>query len=126
MPSTTDSRNVLVVDDHVHTSTGLAAYLRIHGYETFAATSGEEALELAERHRPGCAILDLRMPGMNGVDLGRALRKKFHGEIKLVGMSGADDKALDYTLMLALCDFMLPKPLDVEKLIGILPPAAAS
>lgn len=121
---TNSPRSVLVVDDHQHTAAGLAAYLRIHGYETISATSGEEALELADRHLPGYAILDVRMPGMNGVDLGRALRHKFHGDIKLIGMSGADGKDLDYTLMVAICDHMLPKPLDVDRLVNILEPIA--
>jgi DNA-binding NarL/FixJ family response regulator len=70
---------VLAVDDHPLLREGIAAVLE--GEEDFEliaeASSGQEAVELFRVHRPDVTLMDLQMPGMNGVDAIIAIRSKF-------------------------------------------------
>jgi two-component system, response regulator PdtaR len=66
---------VLAVDDDRVMLEALTRGLRKAGYDVLEATSGEQALRLAIEHRPDLAILDMRMPGMSGLELAGRLRE---------------------------------------------------
>ena len=55
----------------------IARLARAWGHEVALAADGARALSLAEEFQPECAILDLSMPGMNGIELARRLRQRF-------------------------------------------------
>lgn len=60
---------ILLVDDHPITRDALAALLGQHGFSVVGeASDGAEAIELARRHRPELVLLDLSMPGMDGLE----------------------------------------------------------
>jgi signal transduction histidine kinase/DNA-binding response OmpR family regulator/CHASE3 domain sensor protein len=65
---------ILIVDDEHDARTLMRAYLEEDGYRTIEATNGVEALDAARRLRPKLITLDLRMPGMSGVEFLRQLR----------------------------------------------------
>jgi len=65
---------VLVVDDEPQILRGLGTNLRARGYEVDTAPDGEQALELAARRRPDVVLLDLGLPGIDGVEVIRGLR----------------------------------------------------
>lgn len=60
---------VLVVDDEEPLRTALARFLERRGYETLTAGSGPDALEIIKSHNPSLMLLDIRMPGMSGIDV---------------------------------------------------------
>jgi DNA-binding NarL/FixJ family response regulator len=70
---------ILAVDDHPLLREGIAAV--IDGEDDFElvaeATSGQEAIELFRIHRPDVTLMDLQMPGMNGIDAMLAIRSQF-------------------------------------------------
>ena len=72
---------VLAVDDHPLLREGIAAV--IDGEEDIElvaeATTGQEAIELFRLHRPDVALIDLQMPGMNGIEAITAIRSEFSG-----------------------------------------------
>jgi len=65
---------ILVVDDDPDILRVVEVYLGLHGYEVMVARSGAEALSIVEHRRPDLAVVDLMMPGMDGLELTRRLR----------------------------------------------------
>jgi CheY-like chemotaxis protein len=68
-------RRVLVVDDNVDAATSLAELLRHRGHDVRAVFDGAAALEEAERFMPDAVVLDIGLPGMDGYETARRLRK---------------------------------------------------
>ena len=66
---------VLVVDDEPQIRRALALNLAARGYEVFQAETGEQALDAVARDRPGIVLLDLGLPGMDGIQVIEALRE---------------------------------------------------
>ena len=67
--------SVLVVDDEPTITEVVSRYLERAGYATFAAADGPEALQRAERERPDLVVLDLMLPGMDGLEVMRRMRE---------------------------------------------------
>jgi DNA-binding response OmpR family regulator len=65
---------VLVVDDEEKIARMVGSYLEASGYETLLAFGGEEALALAAAERLDCLILDVGMPGLDGLEVARRIR----------------------------------------------------
>lgn len=79
--------SVLVIDDEEVIRTLLQKSLSLDGFEVEAAVSGEEALDLVRKRRFDLAVTDLKMPGMDGIQTLRAL-KKADRELQVVVMTG--------------------------------------
>jgi DNA-binding response OmpR family regulator len=94
---------VLVVDDEPSLVRAVAGYLVREGFEVITATDGEQAVELARRELPDVVVLDLMLPGLDGIEVCRVLRTFTDAYVimltaradevdKLIGLSvGADD-----------------------------------
>ena len=82
-------RRVLVVDDNIDAAQTLAEYLRLEGHRVESALDGESALRIAEILHPEVAFIDLDMPGMDGTEVARRLRKTPWGRgARLVALTG--------------------------------------
>ena len=96
-------KQILVVDDEPRIAEICRDYLKRAGFDVITATNGPDALALARTRQPDLIVLDLGLPGMDGLDVTRALRKQSNVPIimltarveendKLVGLElGADD-----------------------------------
>ena len=93
-PGPTPRRRVLIVDDHEEVGKSIGRLVRAWGHEATIARDGPSALALADVFQPECAIVDISLPGMNGIELARRLREVFPPDklcmIALTGHSGAD------------------------------------
>jgi DNA-binding response OmpR family regulator len=67
-------RRILVVDDDPRLLHIVAMYLGIEGYDVKTAANGEEGLREVETHQPDLIILDIMMPGMDGIETCRRIR----------------------------------------------------
>lgn len=70
------SKKILVVDDEEHMRQLFKEELVEEGYEVYLAADGEEAIRLAEEVKPDLVTLDIRMPGMDGIEVLRVLKEK--------------------------------------------------
>jgi signal transduction histidine kinase/DNA-binding response OmpR family regulator len=73
--ATTAALRVLVVDDNVDFREMLRALLEWKGHEVLEAANGAAAIEIADRHAPRLALIDLGLPGMDGLEVARRLRQ---------------------------------------------------
>jgi signal transduction histidine kinase/DNA-binding response OmpR family regulator len=82
-------RRILVVDDNVDLANTTAALLRAIGHEVWIANEGLGALELAALHHPDSVLIDIGLPGIDGYEIARRLRKDadFHNAL-LVALTG--------------------------------------
>ncbi len=107
---------VLVVDDESPMLRALGTNLRARGYQVDLASTGEEALQLAARHRPDAVILDLGLPGISGIEVIEGLRGWTAVPIIILSARGAEhDKvaALD-----AGADDYVTKPFGMDELLA--------
>jgi len=70
-------RRILVVDDHPKVLRFIEIDLKLHGFDVITASSGEQALELVKAKKPDIMLLDIIMPGMDGLEVLKQLRT-FH------------------------------------------------
>jgi CheY-like chemotaxis protein len=75
-PTKPGELRVLVVDDCPDTADSLGKVITSWGHRPFVAYDGASALELARLYRPDVVLLDLRMPGMDGFEVGKRLREE--------------------------------------------------
>jgi CheY-like chemotaxis protein len=114
-------RKVLIVDDHEEIRRALARLVRTWGHEVAVAEDGEKALSLAAAFQPDFALLDLSMPGMNGVVLARRLRRVFPaGRLYLIALTGHDSGDVRAGCLAAGFDDCLNKTGEIEKLQRVL------
>lgn len=107
-------RHILVVDDDRLVLAALAEGLRNAGYRVTGAANGEDALAAAARDAPDLALLDMRMPGMSGVDLGGRLRAA--GVPFLYLSAYGDREAVESALGEGALGYLV-KPLDIQQII---------
>ena len=109
---------ILVVDDREDLCWLLAERLAREGFRVEAARSGREALALVEQEPPDLIILDLRLPGMDGLETLRRIRER-GGTAKVVVLTayGTAQQARE-AMALGVREF-LGKPFDLDRLLKI-------
>ena len=107
---------VLVVDDEPPIVRAVAANLRVRGYEVLTAASGDAALAAVEAHQPDCVVLDLGLPGVDGLEVLRRLRT--WTQVPVVVLT-AIDSVRDKVAALDLgADDYVTKPFGVAELMA--------
>ncbi|AKA08085.1 response regulator transcription factor [Streptomyces noursei] len=108
-------KNVLVVDDDPTVSEVLAGYLQRAGFAVRRAADGPAALTSARAHRPDLVVLDLMLPGMDGLTVCRELRS--HGPLPVIMLTARSDEE-DRILGLEVgADDYVTKPFSPRELV---------
>ena len=111
----------MIVDDHEEIRRSLARLVGAWGHEVAVAENGDRALSLAATFQPEFAILDLSLPGMNGVVLARRLRMVFPaGRLYIIALSGHASGEVREACLAAGFDECLNKPGEIETLERLL------
>jgi CheY-like chemotaxis protein/two-component sensor histidine kinase len=109
---------VLVVDDNADAAQTVAIYLELAGHEVRTAGDGREALEAARQFQPQAVLLDIGLPGMDGFDVARALRRLPQSRdallVALTGYGRPDDALRTIE---AGFDEHFVKPADLDRLL---------
>jgi len=92
---TSPSIRVMLVDDHTMVRRGLATFFKVFDDLELAgeAASGEAAIQLCAQVRPDVVLMDMVMPGMDGVTATRAIRQQFPG-VQVIALTSFKDKRL--------------------------------
>jgi two-component system KDP operon response regulator KdpE len=107
---------VLVVEDELPMRRTLDIGLRARGYDVELAASGEEALELARRQHPDVVILDLGLPGIDGIHVAASLRTWTTVPIIVLSARGAE--AVKVAALDAGADDYVTKPFGMDELLA--------
>lgn len=106
---------ILIAEDDRNTSALVATYLQREGFATLAAYDGEEALQLARSKAPGFIILDIMLPGIDGWEICRQVRK--FSDVPIL-MLTAREEEIDRVLGLSLgADDYVVKPFSPRELV---------
>jgi DNA-binding response OmpR family regulator len=108
---------ILIVDDNQKIVDVVQAYLEKDGYRVLTALNGLEALELARHRRPDLIVLDLLLPGMDGLDVCRVLRAEGN-EVPIIMLTAKTTEA-DKLIGLELgADDYVTKPFSPRELVA--------
>jgi len=111
----------MIVDDHEEIRSSVTRLVRGWGHEVVVAADGPTALSLAEAFQPEFAVVDLSMPGMNGIELGRRLRERFPpARLCLIALSGYAGEDLRDACLAEGFDAYLNKPGNIHELERLL------
>ena len=112
-------KKILVVDDDVAIGNMLKKFLSKKGYETIVALSGEEAIKKVKEERPHVVLLDIRMPGMDGVETLKKIRE-IDKEVGIVMITAVKEEETGKKCMeLGAYDY-ITKPLSLDYLETVL------
>jgi two-component system, OmpR family, KDP operon response regulator KdpE len=107
---------ILVVDDEPQMLRALSANLRARGYEVDPAATGEAALTRAARDHPDLVLLDLGLPGMDGVEVVRGLRG--WTEVPVIVLSARHEESSKVAALDAGADDYVTKPFGMDELLA--------
>jgi two-component system KDP operon response regulator KdpE len=110
------SLGILMVDDDPHVLRSLGAALESHGYRVRAATSGATALEACAAERPDVVLLDLALPGLDGVEVCRRLRS--WSRVPIIVLSARVHESQKVQALDAGADDYVTKPFGTEELLA--------
>jgi len=114
------AKRILVVDDEAKLLRAVAVTLREEGYEVTTARGGAEALVAVNASVPDLVVSDIRMPGMDGYQLARALRSSPRTEfIPIVFLTAKGERKDRLAGIRTGVDAYLVKPFDPEELIAV-------
>ena len=113
-----NAARILVVDDDPDICQNLSDILSDLGYQVDYAQNGPAALELVDQRRYDVALLDLKMPGMDGVTLHREIKKRRAGTVSLLVTAYASDATAEEALAAGAWK-ILAKPVDFRKLLSL-------
>jgi two-component system, OmpR family, KDP operon response regulator KdpE len=107
---------VLVVDDEPHVLEALSTLLERRGYEVRTAPDGLSALAAVAGERPDVVLLDVAMPGMDGVEVCRRLRRA--SRVQILVLSALTDEPQKVRALDAGADDYVTKPFGVQELLA--------
>lgn len=111
-----NNEKILIVDDEEHIVELIKFNLEANGYKTITASNGLEALELAKNEKPDLVLLDIMLPGLNGNDVCKEIRKDTEISTMPIIMITAKGEELDRILGLELgADDYVTKPFSVRE-----------
>ena len=112
-------KKILIADDEPDILEIVQFNLKAEGYEVFTAKNGDEAIEQAKKHQPDLIILDIMMPGKNGIDVCNILRlQPAFKDTLIVFLSAISDEGTEIRGLETGADDYLTKPIRPKILVS--------
>ena len=116
-----DDATILIVDDSKTAIAVISKVLEPTGYSIISGINGEEGIEMAKIHQPDLIIMDVIMPGLNGFQATRILRKEeLTKDIPIIIISGNEQATEKFWGLRVGANGFLPKPVDRGELFHLL------
>jgi len=113
------NETILVVDDEESICLSLKGILSDEGYEVLTAQTGEECLDIIEEELPSLVLLDIWLPGIDGVETLKRIKSKYP-QIQVIMISGHGTvESAVVTTKLGAFDF-IEKPLSLDKIVLVI------
>jgi len=113
-----NKKNILVVNDERGIRQMLGDILKDRGYNIFMAEDGYKAIEKVKEISSAIVFLDIRMPGINGVETLKEI-KKISPETRVIMITAYADRNLEKEAIKQGADIVIHKPFDIKKVIAI-------
>lgn len=110
------SATILIVDDEASIQRVVQAYLAHEGFRVLCTADGSEVLELVRQHRPDLVILDLMLPGMDGMELAARLRQE--SEVFILMLTARSEEADRVAGLRIGADDYMTKPFSPRELVA--------
>jgi len=121
LPESQESYLVLVVDDSIDNLTVISLYLQQSGYRVAAATNGEEAVKVADLVKPDIIVMDLAMPGVDGLESTRQIRQiEKLKDIPVIALTAFSTEGFRRAAHDTGFDGYLTKPVDFSRLTDLI------
>ena len=112
-------KKILIADDEPDILEIIQFNLQTEGYEVFTAKNGDEAIDQAKKHHPDLIILDIMMPGKNGIDVCNILRMQTaFKETLIIFLSALSDEGTEIRGLETGADDYLTKPISPKVLVS--------
>ena len=112
-------KKILIADDEPDILEIIQFNLKTEGYEVITAKNGDEAIDAAKKHQPDLIILDIMMPGKNGIDVCNILRKQpAFKETLIIFLSALSDEGTEVRGLETGADDYLTKPIRPKILVS--------
>ena len=111
---------ILIIEDNVSNRILLRDILTFHGYEIMVASDGQEGVALAREIMPDLILMDIQMPGMDGMTAGRILKEDpATSKLKIVALTSFAMRGDQEKFLAAGFDSYLSKPINTRELPGL-------
>jgi len=110
--------NILVVDDNPAMAETLTDILEVKGFTVYTAVSGAEALEILREQPADILLTDVKMPGMNGLELYRETRKQYPGLVTIFMTAYSADDLIQQGMAEGV-KIVLDKPVDINFMVHL-------
>ena len=113
-------RKILVVEDYQDTREFMSFLIKGYGYQVVEAADGFQALDMLKAHFPDLILMDMAMPGMDGIEATEAIRKLKRGAAIPIIAVTAHGKQFYEKAIEAGCTDLIAKPVDFDSLEALL------
>lgn len=118
-------RTIAIIDDHASVRHALGEMLSVFGFEVDCYDSAIDFLATERQVQPGCIVADVRMPGMDGIELVRELKRR-NRRVPVVLMSGHANVVMAVAAIKAGAQDFIEKPVDDVQLVAAINRSLAS
>ena len=113
---TTEVKRILIIEDDTHIAEGIELNLNLQGYDVLVATSGTDGLESWKKWCPHLIVLDLMLPGINGMQVLKAIRLEDE-RLPILILSAKVDEADRIDSFVDGADDYMTKPFSLEEFL---------
>ncbi len=108
-------KKIVIIDDEPEICKAVTEYLNDVGYSAFYALNGEDGLKVIEKEFPRLILLDIGLPGMDGIQIMREINSRFPHVAVIVLSGHKDNETVAKMIELGACEY-ITKPINLETL----------